>query len=262
MSTALAIRHDDITGLETFTESSDLVIPKIKIINISSGNITPDMVAKHRGKFFIQQTNEIFETMDVVFIQLKRGSMYNDTATFPNNLLCYTSNFFTPNAEPPMSPVCREVVVKNGSKDIRAVCPYAMFTEDERTKKKKAPACKEYWKFLLCHVKNDNTPSMVCDLTVRGMNVYGGSPIRKFVSSVKTSGKDFYCFKTTLKTVNGAQLYPNVSRSDQAFIVVCDGLNYMHDHEEYKEMALNWSRQPHVSSEEDGETNPSEAEIY
>lgn len=211
------------SGLSDYVSSQELVVPEWKIINVSTPKISSDAVAKHRGAFMHMATNEIKNNINATILKFKRGSHYN-TGVYPNTkLLCYTTNYFTPDMANPVSPKCREYGVSpTGGRTINGVCEKACWTTGPDGKKKK-PECVEYVTLII----KDLDTGTLAQINLRGMNLYSNSPFKRFISHIMATGKELYCFSVKLGTTPGNKEFPNVSRSDQALLITFDDITFI-----------------------------------
>lgn len=231
MSEELAL-YSATSGLNEYFTREELVIPEYKVINVSTNKITQDTVIKHRGEFIHTSSNEIKKEINAVVLKFVRGSVYNEGIYPKTNMVCFTDNFFSPTQLEPVSPICRKYEVTQRGRSIKGVCPKACWVATDDGKRH-PPVCKEYTSFIIYDLDNKS----LSQITMRGMNLYTNSPLKRFLSHVATTRKELFCFSTRLGTVPGNVVFPTVSRADQALLITFSDVTYLPNWEEYMAMS-------------------------
>lgn len=209
------------SGLDDYSTPDFIRLPSYKIINRPSTKTPEAMVKEHKGSFWNPETGDIKKELKVIPLLLKKSCTYNE-GKYPNaTMVCYSRDYFYPDAHPPISPICRKVTQTARGKSIEAVCPKAQWgvTDGKRT----PPACKDNVIITFKEVDSDN----VFQIYFRGMNLYSNSPLLAFIDHVRKSGKELYCFSTVLRTQSGEDFYPKISTSNLARIVTFNDVSYI-----------------------------------
>lgn len=211
------------SGMEDFSNSDFVRFPSYKIINQVYAKMPEDLVMKHRGSFVNLETMDIRKEMKVIPLLLTKSSAYNE-GKYPNtSLVCYSRDYFSPDANPPVSPTCRRVKNSIRGRIIEPLCPKAAWTSVDG--KRTPPQCRDTVILTLKEVGTEN----VFQLSLKGMNLYGTSPLFGFIDHVKKSGKEMYCFSTTIKTESGDMFFPKVKTAALARIVTFNDVAYLSD---------------------------------
>lgn len=244
------------SGLGDYITKEDMMVPTFKVISTATKYVSQEIVNEHAGSFIHSVSGEIKKEIKAVPLVFKKISSLSE-GIYPNTVLkCFSNDFFSPNANPPMSPVCRQIVTGPGGKQLQAVCPYAAWTSVDG--KRKPPACKEATVFIMC----DMETNLPFQLILRGMNIYGGSPLKKFLSHILTTGKELYCFSTVLSTVAGNTLYPKVTNAQLSRPVIFKDVTYIPDHGQYAEMVSLLKASNLVSDEAEVSSDDAEDSPY
>jgi hypothetical protein len=172
---------EDYSGYEDF-DSSDLIIPRVKIIQPTSRKGTA-------GKFSMNLTEEEFDEMSIVVIKAARSRvLWPPVDSDLEEPLCKSSDFLNPDAsvQAPMSTVCAEYVMKGDLKVLETVCTKAKWISDER------PDCNQVYN-LLC-LTGENVPFWI---SMAGASI---GPVKRFISAIALQRKKLWRFETKIST--------------------------------------------------------------
>lgn len=142
--------YDDGLGA---MESSDLIIPRMTLVQSKTKNIGKE----HAGKFHVNVTGDFLEELRVVAIKFgKSRILFPEDFDPENEPLCRSYDFIKPadNIEKPMCDSCEKI---HGSDKYK--CAYANWTKNEKGKSK-PPRCKETWDYIFLDL-NTYMP-MIC----------------------------------------------------------------------------------------------------
>jgi len=177
----LPVELEDYSGYEGF-DSSDLIIPRVKIVQPTSRKGTP-------GKFSMNLTEEEFEEMSVVVIKASRSRvLWPPVDSDIEEPICKSSDFLNPDPsiQAPLSTVCAEYVQKGDLKVLETVCSKAKWINNER------PDCNQVYN-LLC-LTGENVPFWIA---LSGSSI---GPVKRFISSVALQRKKLWQFETQITT--------------------------------------------------------------
>lgn len=215
--------HDFISsGMDDYATSSDFVrYPYYRIINNASAKIPESLVKTNKGSFYNSETGDIKKEMTVIPLVLKKTSAYSEGKYPVANVVCWSRDYFYPDSNPPISPTCRRVKQTPRGKVIEPLCPKACWSSADG--KRTPPLCKDSVVLTLKEVGTEN----IFQIFVRGMNLYGNSPLFGFLDHVRSSGKEIYCFSTVIKTESGELFFPKVATANLARIVTFNDVTYL-----------------------------------
>jgi hypothetical protein len=177
----LPVELSDYSGYEDF-DSSDLIIPRVKIIQPTSRKGTA-------GKFSMNLTEEEFDQMTISVIKASRSRvLWPPVDSDIEEPLCKSSDFLMPDAsvQAPLSSACAEYVMRGDLKVLETVCTKAKWINNER------PACNQVYN-LLC-LTSENVPFWIA---LSGSSI---GPVKRFISAVALQRKKLWQFESVIAT--------------------------------------------------------------
>lgn len=195
---------EDYTGLGSFMDA--VAFQRVRVVNgvNEKAGITAEVYKAHRGKFIVNGVPH--ETVLAVPLAFRRASQFFEGKFPKSTLACFSNNYFDPSSTPPIAPKCR--IVQNGR--VVGVCPKAMSNE-----------CRESVDIQMLLVDPD-CGSDIFTLTLRGMNLYIGSPFKKLLGHLRSADIKPYSSVYTLRNVVGTEVFPDKTMADKAMLTVFD----------------------------------------
>jgi len=169
---------DDYSGYEDF-DQSDLIIPRIKLVQPTSRTGTP-------GKFIMNLTDEEFSEMDIVVIKATRSRIWWSEDLSMEDPLCKSNDFMSPDSsidEPP-SLKCAEYMDRNGARSLNVICEKAKWLDNNR------PDCNQVFN-ILC-LSSENMPFW---MSLSGSSI---APIKRFISVIALQRKKLWQFQAKM----------------------------------------------------------------
>lgn len=157
-------------------DRTDLIIPRIKIVQPTSQNGTP-------GKFISNLTGEEYDELKVVFLKATKGRVYWESLDLEADPICRSSDGYSPdpNLEEPVDSICGK---REGNRFV-PVCPKALWTEDP-------PECKGTYNLLAI----DQSSGMPFWISLHGLQI---SPTKRFISGMILKKRNLFDARVTLR---------------------------------------------------------------